>query len=332
MMQKCFGLCARSTKFFRQFAAYLSYPTEHTDPARMPENALMLSLVGQFISLGGFQKLQQLIKIGATGPDFKCPVLHVGLAIQTISRIVETGIQKPFAQEYLNQMADCVEEYLSPENLKDADIKEISLEELKRLIRQMASLKSAASGQDRYKVVELYELEIAKRFLMCPYFEKRIKGMKEFGEIHLKVSNKLSRTPEECQQVGVDYARYLDLDSFSAWIIDNKVLHFIFKENPHSELIKRSGKILHLMALKLETFPEEIIHIVWGCCSPEKHEDIVRAGYELIPDLARRIPLPRLETLSQQILSIPIAHIDDKCVEFLKTWTINTLANLKQKR
>ena len=31
-------------------------------------------------------------------------------------------------------------------------------------------------------------------------------------------------------------------------------------------------------------------------------------------------------------MSIPIAHIDDKCVEFLKVWTINTLANLRQKR
>lgn len=146
MVQKCFGLCARSNKFFRQFAGYLTYPTEHTDPARMADNALMLSLVGQFISLGGFQKLQQLIKIGAAGPDFKCPILLVSTAISTISRIVEAGISKPFAFEYMNQMADSVEEYLSPENLKDTDIKEISLDELKRLVRQMASLKSTASG------------------------------------------------------------------------------------------------------------------------------------------------------------------------------------------
>lgn len=63
----------------------------------------------------------------------------------------------------------------------------------------MATLKSNASGEDRFKILELYELEIAKRFLMCPYFEKRIKGMKEFSDIHLKVGNKMSRTPQECQ-------------------------------------------------------------------------------------------------------------------------------------
>lgn len=41
------------------------------------------------------------------------------------------------------------------------------------------------------------------------------------------------------------------------------------------------------MAFKLENFPEELIYIIWSCCSPEKHEDIVRASYELIPDLAK---------------------------------------------
>lgn len=135
MVQKCFGLCARANKFFRQFASYLSYPTEHTDPAKMAENGLLLSLIGQFISLGGFEKLKTFIKIGAAGPDFKCPVHLVSTAITTISRIVDAGISKPFANEFLNQMADSVEEYLSPQNLKDADIKEISLDELKRLIR-----------------------------------------------------------------------------------------------------------------------------------------------------------------------------------------------------
>jgi len=46
-------------------------------------------------------------------------------------------------------------------------------------------------------VLELYELEIAKRFLMCPYFEKRIKGMKEFKLIQEKVLNRILRNQPE---------------------------------------------------------------------------------------------------------------------------------------
>lgn len=161
----------------------------------MADNGLMLSLIGLFISLGGFQKLQKLIKIGAVGPNFKCPVHLVSHALQTITRLVEWGVKKEFALEFMNNMADSVEEYLQADNLTDADIKEISLDELKKIIRLMAGLKSQSSGQDKYRIVEEKELEIAKRFLTCPYFEKRIKGMKEFGQIHDKVVNAMSRTP-----------------------------------------------------------------------------------------------------------------------------------------
>jgi len=38
--------------------------------------------------------------------------------------------------------------------------------------------------------------------------------------------------------------RYLDEELFSKWIIENKVIDFIFEENPHQELIKRSFSIL----------------------------------------------------------------------------------------
>lgn len=129
------------------------------------------------------------------GPNFKCPISIICLVLSTITKIIEIGVQKQFALEFMNNMADCVEEYLSSENLTDAEIKEISLDELKRLIRLMAQLKANSTGQDKFKIIELYELEIAKRFLMCPFFPKRIKGMKEFGLIHDKVANRLQRTP-----------------------------------------------------------------------------------------------------------------------------------------
>jgi hypothetical protein len=98
------------------------------------------------------------------------------------------------------------------------------------------------------KLNELYGLDIAKRFLMCPYFENRIKGMKEFKLIQEKVLNRMTRSPQDCRQLGKEYARFLDLRTFSDWVHENKVIDFIFKENPHSELIKRSYSILYVLA------------------------------------------------------------------------------------
>lgn len=171
------------------------------------------------------------------------------------------------------------------------------MEQLKHLIRLMSLFKSIATGCDRFEVLETYELEIAKRFLMCPYFEKRIKGMKEFKFIQEKVLNRLLKNVPERRQAQLPCAQFLDMKSFSHWIIENKVMDFIFKEKPHSELIKRSYSILYLMAQDAETFPDEMVSMIWSCCSSEKHEDIVRATYELITELARHLPHPRLQSM-----------------------------------
>jgi hypothetical protein len=59
----------------------------------MADHGLMLSLMGQFISLGGFEQIQKLVKIGAIGPNFKCPVSIICLALHTFTRIVDFGVQ-----------------------------------------------------------------------------------------------------------------------------------------------------------------------------------------------------------------------------------------------
>lgn len=48
------------------------------------------------------------------------------------------------------------------------------------------------------------------------------------------------------------------------------------------------------MAQDVQTFPERVIDMIWSCCSPEKHEDIVRATFELITELSIMLPLERL--------------------------------------
>jgi len=197
MIHKCFGLCERSLKFFRLFRNSINYPSEFTDPQKMQENGFMLSLIGKFGSLGGFQKLQDLIKIGGMGQDFKYPVTIIRHAMGTMTRLQEMGVKEEFAREVSMNIANYVEERLLPENLTDSEIKETQLEELKSLIRLMSDFKSRWSGCDRDEVLELYELEIAKRFLMCPYFEKRLKGMKEFKHIQEKVLNRVLRNAQD---------------------------------------------------------------------------------------------------------------------------------------
>jgi len=99
MVHKCFGLCERSNKFFRNFRNSINYPNDYAEPQKMQENGFMLSLIGGFGSLDGFKKFLDLIKIGAMEEDFKCPVILICFVIQTMTRLQDIGVKEQFILE-----------------------------------------------------------------------------------------------------------------------------------------------------------------------------------------------------------------------------------------
>lgn len=79
----------------------------------------------------------------------------------------------------------------------------------------------------------------------------------------------------------MEYTKWLNVEKYAEWIVTNKIIDFIFIENPHVELIKRSWEILRLLTFVENSFTAEIVELMWSCCR-EKHEDIVRATFDLI--------------------------------------------------
>lgn len=70
--------------------------------------------------------------------------------------------------------------------------------------------------------------------------------------------------------------------------------------------------------------------MLWGCCSSEKHEDIIRATYEVIVEIASLLPLARVKFMYEAIKSIPMHSMDAKTVNFLRGYTLATFANLNR--
>jgi hypothetical protein len=95
-------------------------------------------------------------------------------------------------------------------------------------------------------------------------------------------------------KVDLDYTKWLNYEKYAKWIIDQRIIDFIFTENPHVELIKRSNDLLRLLTIDEKFFTPEIMDMLWSCCK-EKHEDIIRATLEIIQDLAFILPLDRLQ-------------------------------------
>jgi len=112
------------------------------------------------------------------------------MVIKTFLRLPELSMKKEFVINVLKQTVESIEERLKSENLKDGELKEVSLEEIKNLIKHVSFYQNQIDKEvDKHKVQEIYELSIAKRYLTCPFFEMRIKGMKEFGQIRDKIVN-----------------------------------------------------------------------------------------------------------------------------------------------
>jgi len=87
---------------------------------------------------------------------------------------------------------------------------------------------------------------------MSPFFDKKIRGMAEFKDIFNKVENRQRYTENEIRRDDTPVCRFLNFQNFSNWISQTQVLEYIYIENPHGELIKRSLELTYLRAIDKE--------------------------------------------------------------------------------
>jgi hypothetical protein len=73
MLGKCFGLCGRTEKFFKQHKQDVLYPGsgEFIEVEKMQDNGFNLSIINKFGDLDGFKRIKELIKVKE---DFRCPI------------------------------------------------------------------------------------------------------------------------------------------------------------------------------------------------------------------------------------------------------------------
>ena len=109
----------------------------------------MLSLVGQFSQLGGFEKLLKFAKIDASG-EFKCPIIISSLAMKTFTYLPQIGVKESFYQSVIQQAAENMEERLKPCNLLNEELKTVNQEDLRVFINLMAYFKSLTTDVNKF--------------------------------------------------------------------------------------------------------------------------------------------------------------------------------------
>lgn len=102
-------------------------------------------------------------------------------------------------------------------------------------------------------------------------------------------------------------------------------MEYIYIENPHAELIKRSLELTYLRAIDVENpIQDYLIDAIWKCAT-EKHEDIMRTTLSTLEHIIQFLQLGQLEKFYHHIKLLPVSSFDDMYVQFLKKYTEGAL-------
>ena len=176
-------------------------------------------------------------------------------------------------------------EKLDEKEIKDMnkDLFSDSMETLRGFLKLYLTKEEAA------KFIQEQNVQISLKFLNSPYLEKRLYGI---GEIKRMIQQaitdqQMKRYPNQTNNLPNNES--LETNILAHWIIDQKILNLIFNENAHAELIKRSSFLLTYLSSE-NLLTKEMLDSIWKC-QQGKHEDIVRAIYDIIKEIVEFLPI-----------------------------------------
>ncbi len=114
------------------------------------------------------------------------------------------------------------------ENLTENEIKELDKEIIKDTIEVLRNYIYITDPENAYQIAELYELKVAQKYLRCPFFEKRVRGINDLKDIYYKVHNASFKTRQQIEAQSLETTRWLTFDKYAAWLIQEKIVEYIF--------------------------------------------------------------------------------------------------------
>jgi len=96
--------------------------------------------------------------------------------------------------------------------------------------------------------------------------------------------------------------KWLTPEAMRDWILNERILHIVYGENTHLEIVKRSGCILKFLA-KQGALPTEAVELIWK--QQGKHEEMVRVIYITISELVPYLDSNFINLFFAKIQQVP---------------------------
>lgn len=215
ILEKCFGGCMRCLKFFQKYST-IAIPTEGPNnfaaKEKLQANGMMGSFINAFGNMIGFTRVLDFISFDikdGKGNSIKgCP-FTLTMKILFAFKSAFEYLERNFAQKLAEDVCSALIYRL--DNLSENEIKELDKDILHGIIEVLKDYMIIINPNDADKIGELKELQIAQKYLRCPFFEKRVRGINELKEIYNKVQNAANKGRNNDQY---SYTKWLTIEKY----------------------------------------------------------------------------------------------------------------------
>ena len=272
------------------------------------EHGIPINLFNYFGNQGGFEAISDILDperlselSGVEGAKIPLPLFVKFLhpfrnTLHYISPEFTSEIVPKFKKLFIREISE----------MEEKQLKNMSKDQAFKLVDSLSDfLDVHYPPEEKFKIIEVNQLQLALKYLKCPYLEKRLRGITEINKMIEKVTQP-QYSGYDVRDMKRHYqkasAKYFTGSTLSEWIIRNDLLGIIMGKSSHAEILRRylsiyiyckyiyrSAEVLKLLADE-QRITNDILGQVWQC-QTGKHEDIVRVIYDTIIDILDNLPI-----------------------------------------
>ena len=177
-------------------------------------------------------------------------------------------------------------------------------------------------GKEAWTFTEQAELDFTVKMLRCPFLERKIKALGELKDFIERADPTIdARKLGERRQL-----RYITQEKLKNWIIQQQIVEYLFGDETHVELIKRSSVILGFLC-QMNGLSNEHLNLIWKS-TEGKYEDYILAIYDTITELSGVMSVEALEFMFSKMVMVPVEEYTEVTVSLIKEFSLKAMNTL----
>jgi len=260
----------------------------------LKNNDLLEDYINFFVKIGGFDLLFKHLR---NGNEIPCSLPVMNTLVSTISALRMNYLSQEVIEKCVNQLQGAVSSRLT--KLNESDLRSGSKEDFNKAINGILEkmfylMEKVVSPTAVRNFISDIALKIALQCFQSCIFDKRIYGLTFITNLvtslrpaaaGMGVSGGITFNAAELLSTSIMTKEPLvDEKTLTTWLLDNKILPSIFGASRHTEIIRRSGPILEILA-RQDVVTDEDLSLCLDCIV-KAHSSVATKVLELLAGAA----------------------------------------------